>query len=304
MSTTKRLWLAVAALIVICAAALGGIAWRRHRTLTPASWLRRLPRQDTLIAYIDFAALRRAGILSMLDGSKVGEELDYQAFVRNTRFDYKRDLDAAMVAFAPSGKFMLLKGRFDWSSLRSYAAAQGGRCDDPLCRMTGSAPERRISFFPVLSNLMALAVSQDDSAALRMTTPAEAPDSEMPGTPVWLSIPPSALKPGSSLPEGTSMFARGMEQAQSVLLTFAPEGSRLAARLEVHCRNEQDAADLSARLAKATGLLRQMIEQEHQTPNPADLSGVLTAGVFRTEGVRVRGYWPIARAFIENALGK
>ena len=304
MRNTKRVWVAVAAAATVCAAVFGGIAWRRQRTLTPASWLWRLPRQDTLIAYIDFAALRRAGILSLLDGSKVGEEPDYRSFVQKTRFDYKQDLDAAMVAFAPSGKFMLLKGRFDWTSLRAYVQAQGGRCDNPLCRMTGSAPERRISFFPVLSSLMALAVSQDESAALRMTSPADAPGPEMPAAPVWLSIPPSALKPGSSLPAGTSMFARGMEQAESVLLTFAPEGPRLAARLEVRCRNEQDAADLSAQLAKATGLLRQMIERERQKPNTADLSGVLAAGAFRSEGARVRGYWPIERAFIENALGQ
>ena len=304
MSNKRRAALGVLAFAVLSAAAIGGVVWRRTRALNPASWLKRLPAKDTLIVYLDFDALRRAGVLQLLDGSKVGEEPEYRAFVRRTRFDYRQDLDAAMVAFAPGGTFMLLKGRFDWRSLHSYVEAEKGRCYNTLCRMEGSAPERRISFFPVLSNLMALAVSQDESAALRMTTQVSAANRELPGAPVWLSIPPSTLKSGENLPAGTGMFARGMEQAESVTLAFAPEGARIAARLDVRCRNEQDAADAAARLAKATALLREMIEREHQTPNPADLSGVLTAGAFRAEGRRVLGYWPIERAFIDNALGR
>jgi len=42
---------------------------------------------------------------------------------RQTQFDYKKDLDAALVAFAPTGRFLLLKGRFDWKSLRAYVKA-------------------------------------------------------------------------------------------------------------------------------------------------------------------------------------
>jgi hypothetical protein len=33
------------------------------------------------------------------------------------------------------------------------------------------------------------------------------------------------------------------------------------------------------------------------------LSGFLTSGAFRSEGARVSGYWPIARALIENLMG-
>jgi hypothetical protein len=46
-----------------------------------------------------------------------------------------------------------------------------------------------------------------------------------------------------------------------------------------------------------------LIEREHQKPNPADLSGFLTSGAFRSEGLRVSGYWRITRALIENLLG-
>ena len=111
------------------------------------------------------------------------------------------------------------------------------------------------------------------------------------------------LKSSDSLPAGTRVFARSMEQAETITLAFAPEGQGLAARLDVRCRNDRDAADLASQLTRTTSLLREMMEREHQKPNPADLSGVLSSGAFRNEGRRVLGYWPIDRAFVQNVLG-
>ena len=287
----------------VCGVSVWGVAWYRSRSLDTESLLRRMPAEDALVAYIDFSELRRAGILQLLDGSKAGEDPEYQHFVRQTQFDYKTDLDSAMVAFAPTGRFLLVQGRFDWKSLHAYVASQDGHCVNAFCRMTGSTPERRISFFPVRSNLMALAVSPDESAALRLQNAVSGPDPQVPAAPVWLSIPASVLKSSDSLPAGTRLFARSMEQAETVTLAFAPEGHGLAARLDVRCRDERAAADLASQLTRTTGLLRETMEREHQKPNPADLSGVLTAGTFRNEGRRVLGLWPIEPAFVQNVLG-
>jgi hypothetical protein len=293
----------VVGIAAVCGVSVWGVAWYRARSLTTVALLRRIPAEDALVAYIDFSELRRGGILQLLDGSKAGEDPEYQSFVRQTQFDYKKDLDAAMVAFAPTGRFLLLKGRFDWKSLRAYVESQNGRCANSFCRMTGSTPERRISFFPLRSNLMALAVSTDDSAALRLESAVSGPEPQVPAAPVWLSIPTSVLKSSDSLPAGTRMFARGMERAETVTLAFAPEGHGLAARLDVRCRDERDAADLAAQLTRTTSLLREMMERERRKPDPADLSGVLASGAFRNEGRRVLGYWPIQRVFVQNVLG-
>jgi hypothetical protein len=287
---------------VACGLVIGGMAWFRARDLRPAALLRRLPRGDTLIVYVDFDALRRAGFLQLLYGTKVATEPEYESFVRKTQFDYRKDLDAALISFAPNGKYLLLKGRFDWKSLHAYVDEQNGKCYNLLCRMTGSAPERRISFFPVQSGLMALAVSPDDGAALRMNSAAAEPAEEAPDAPVWLSIPPSVLKSSPNLPDGARMFARGMERAESITLGFAPQDGRIAARLKVRCRNPRDASDIAAQLSSATRLLQDLIARERQRPNPADMSGVLTSGSFRSVGNRVAGYWPIERAFVESVL--
>jgi len=99
------------------------------------------------------------------------------------------------------------------------------------------------------------------------------------------------------------MFARTVGDADFVTLTFVPEGDRLAAKLDVLCRDDRDAAAMAAELNKATGLLRNFIEREHLKPNPADFSGVLSSGNFSSQGNRVVGHWPIERSFVQNVLG-
>ena len=303
MTPRTRAWLLIVLILALCGGTLWGVIWYRSRALSPAALLKRLPTDDAVVLYIDFGRLRSGGILQLLDGSKVGEEPEYRNFVSKTDFDWKQDLDAAMIAFAPKGKYMLLRGRFAWSNLKSYVLASDGRCNNSFCKLAGSSPEKRISFFPMQSNLMAMAVSDDDVGALRMNVVDERPDVEIPTAPIWLSIPPSVVKSGQSLPAGTQMFARSLERARAVTLAAAPEGDHFAAKLNVRCGNDGDASALAAELSKTTGLLRELIEREHQKANPADLSGFLTSGIFRSEGTKVSGPWRISRALIENLLG-
>jgi hypothetical protein len=290
-------------LSTLCGLAVGGVVWYRSRTLTPAAMLKRLPADDAVVVYVDFAALRAGGILQMLDGAKVGEDPEYRAFVAKTAFDYKQDLDAAMLAMSPTGNYILAKGRFDWKSLAQYVRAQNGNCNNSFCRMAGSTPQRRISFFPLQSGVMALAVSGDEAAALRMNTADPRPDREMPAAPLWLSIPPSIVRSRNALPDGAQMFARSLEKAEAVTLSVAPQGGDFAARLNVRCATDADAAAIAEQLTKSTSLLNEMIRRENQKPNPDDFSGFLTSGSFKQDGTRVQGYWPISRTLLSNLLG-
>jgi hypothetical protein len=299
-----------AALLIIliaglCGLAIWGVVRYRYRGLTTtAEWLERLPSQDSVVFYIDFAALRKGGVLQMLAGAKAAEEPEYKVFVLKTEFDYARDLDAVLACFTPRAKYFIAKGRFDWTSLQSYTREQGGTCRNVLCRMNGSTPERKISFFPLRPGLMGLAVSPDDSAVVDLQSDAARRRRiEVPDAPVWISIPPAFLKSGNGLPDGTRMFARSMENAEDISLAVAPVSDRFEARLNVQCRSEQQAALLSDQLARITGVLREMIARDKQTPNPRDLSGVLTAGSFSHSGTRVTGSWPLERAFVDGLVG-
>lgn len=304
MTYKQRAALLVILIAALCGVAVWGVARFRYRSLaTTSQWLERLPTGDAVVFYLDLAALREGGLLQMLAGAKAAEEPEYKVFVMKTGFDYTRDLQAVLACFTPRAKYFVVKGRFDWNSLQSYTRDQGGKCLNMLCRMSGSTPERKISFFPLRPNLMGLAVSTDDSAAteLQVTPPRRRPLA-VPDAPLWVSLPPAWLKTGGSLPEGTRMFARSMENADDINLAVAPAGGRFEARLNVACRSEQDAAALAAELTRITTMLREMIAREKQTPNPSDLSGVLTSGRFSHTGARTFGTWPLERGFIEGLL--
>jgi hypothetical protein len=301
----KRAALLIIMIASLCGLAVWGVArFRYHQLRTTAEWLQRLPTQDAAVFYVDFAALRKGGVLEMLAGSKVAEEPEYKVFVMKTEFDYTRDLDAVLACFTPRAKYLVVKGRFDWNSLEAYAREQGGTCRDALCRMSGSTPERKISFFPLRPDLMGLAVSPDDSAAIDLESTATRRRAlELPDAPVWVSIPRALLKSGSDLPAGTRMFAHTMEDADDVSIAMAPSGNRFEARLNAQCRSAQQAAALAAQLTAITGMLREMIAREHQTPNARDLSGVLTSGTFNQVGTHVTGNWPLQKGFVEGLLG-
>jgi hypothetical protein len=298
-----RPWQLIILIALVCGVLVGGAVWYRSRALTPAACLRRMPQENTLVLWIDFAELRRDGFLQLLAGAKAGDDPEYQVFVRETRFDYMHDLDSAMAAFAPDGNYFLAKGRFDWKSIRAYAESMSGNCRNSLCRVEGSGPERRISFLPVRRDVMAIAATPDDYAAEHLTKPRPGPDPPVPSAPVWLAFPGGLLKSGANLPEGARSFARIVETAPSITLAFVPQGDQLSARLDVRCNTDQAAGDAASRLTEATRLVRALLERENLKPNPADASGVLAAGTFRAEGAHVYGNWPIPREYLQRLLG-
>jgi hypothetical protein len=301
MNRRRLIGSAIAALVFT----IGIVLYIRSRDLPLEAALARLPSDNAPVLSIDFEALRRGGVLDLLSGPVVDEEPEYKSFVEKTAFDYRRDLDHAFVSFHSGGVFYIVRGRFDWNRLEAYAREQGGGCSNGLCRMPGSLPARRISFFSIRPNLLAMAVSADESAAARLNAPAiGGRPLAMRKEPVWLSLPASTLKKADEFPVGTQLFAKAMENAESATISIAPQGKALEAQLEVVCRDASEAAVVAAQFQKMTAVLRQLIEKEKQKPSAADLSGVLTAGMFQQQSTRVLGRWPIERVFLENLAGK
>src|SRR5882724_5612609 len=233
----------IGSVIAVLLGAIAMFVYLRTRDLAPEVALARLPSGNAAVLSIDFAALRRGGIFEMLSGPVVEEEPEYKTFVAKTAFDYRRDLDRAFISFHSSGVYFLVRGRFDWKRLEAYAREQGGGCVNGLCRMPGSLPARKISYFLVRPNLLAMAVSPDESAAARMAEPAKnARPIRSPKQPVWLSLPSAALKKSEGFPMGTQLFAKAMAEAESATLSIGPQGKALEAQLEVICRDAQEAS--------------------------------------------------------------
>ena len=299
-------WQLAVLLAVLCVAVTGGIhLFRTRGASNPADLVAYLPADNaTVVVYIDAEAIRRSGILNMIAGSKAAEELEYQQFVDQTLFDYRQDLDAVAVAFKDGQMYLVARGNFHWKSLMEYAVRQGGSCHNSFCTAPGSRPSRRISFYPLKPNLMALAISSDNLAAYSITRKSGKLALASPSQPLWMLVPVLALKNAEALPAGTKPYASALQNAEQILFTIGPDSDHLQLSLQVTCRDAPAAAKMLVDFQSTTDTLRKWIEREHQQPNQADLSGVLVAGTFHRDDRRVYGQWPIPRAFVDSLTGE
>ena len=288
----------------MCIATVWGIYTLRLRGgASPTDLISYLPTANAAVVYIDVDALRRSGILAMIAGSKAAEELEYRQFVEETLFDYRQDLDAVAAAFKDGQVFFALRGRFHWKNLMDYAIRQGGSCHNGFCTVNGSQPRRRISFYPVKANVMAMATSQDDFAAYQVTRNAGKLLMAPPNEPAWALVPAATFKNADSLPAGTKAYASALQNAEQIVFTIGPEGDHLQLALQVMCRDTESASALLVDFENTTATLRKWIAREHQQANPADLSGILVAGTFRRDDKRFYGKWPVSRAFVDSITG-
>jgi hypothetical protein len=297
-------WQLAALLALGCALAVGGVYLYRMRGGTkPADLVGYLPAANATVVYIDVNAMRRSGILNMLAGSKAAEDIEYKQFIDQTLFDYRQDLDAVAAAFKQNQVFLALRGRFHWKNLMEFTRQQGGSCHNGFCVTTGSRPDRRISFYALRDDVMAMAVSTDDFAAYQIhrkqTTSLVA---ALPVEPVWAMVPIGSLKNAGDLPEGMKPYASALGSAEQVVFTLGGVTDHLQVALNVTCNDAQTASTLLMDLEKATNTLRKFLASEHKKPDPGDFMEVLVAGSFRREDRRVLGQWPLERSFVDAVM--
>lgn len=98
------------------------------------------PRESEWVAYVDLAAWRSSPLLEHLKGAfpNPQEDPEYREFVRDTGFDYSRDLDRAVLALLPvsnprprgQSSFQVMvfaDGRFDREKISAHALKTGAR---------------------------------------------------------------------------------------------------------------------------------------------------------------------------------
>jgi len=293
-------WQLAFVVVVLCVVAVGVVRWARvAEPYGAVRLLSALPVDRATLLYIDTGLLRQSGILDLLAGSKAAEEPDYRKFVDQTGFDYRTDLDALAASFVNGNVYVTLRGRFQWKQLTTYAEAEGGECHYTVCTMLGSSVERNISFFPLKTDVLALAVSPRPRAVLDISPRQWKNAPALLSEPVWMSVPAPVFGSLDVFPSGTRSFFSPLAKAQKITFAAGPQGDRLALRLEVTCTTPEAAAELVKQLAATTDLLKKMIERDHLTPNPRDLSGVLVAGTFQQRQNQVIGTWPVERGFVE-----
>src|SRR6476661_4765271 len=162
----RTIWVAIAILALAGAAILSVVDTQRHRFVRSSiDLVKQLPPGDFTRFYADLGALRKAGLLYLLTGANPIQEKDYQEFVRQTQFDYTRDLDAIAGASDGEQLFFLIRGRFDWDKFKQYAVARGGTCRSQSCAVPTSKSGYWANLVRVQPDVAGLAISANSAAA-------------------------------------------------------------------------------------------------------------------------------------------
>ncbi len=293
-------WQLAVLLALVCCAVLAGLYWFRNREdRSPSGLVSYLPLSSATTVYVDVAAVRSSGLLNKIAGSKAAEEIEYRQFVNDTLFDYRQDLDAVSAEFHAGEVYLALRGRFHWKNLMDYAARQGGSCKNGYCVTPGSRPDRRISFYALRSDTMALAVAHDDYAAYQIARKPVPVELAPPAQPVWAVVPAAELASTGALPASAQPYVAALKDAERLVFAIGPARDHLELSLNVTCRNPQAAAGLLTEFESVTAALRSYTARQAQKPAPADLTSMLLGGSFHREDRRVLGTWPVPQAFLD-----
>ncbi len=300
MPSGRKLWLVVAICAAFAVACFFGIERYRYRFVrSDTDLLAFLPQNDSTVFFVNVGALRESGYLGLIEGAKPNQDREYTQFVRQTGFDYAKDIDTVAGSAAEEQFLFVLRGRFRWSSLRSYVASHGGACHGDLCETPTSTPGREASFRAIQPDVMGLAISADSSAASAIQ-----PHSNqlLPSpAPVWVRPSQALLKNPAPLPLTLRIFAISLESADSVILALNSSnqsGAAFEIAVDAAFRNASTAESAKTQLAMNTRLLKVEIAKEHKQPEPADLAWLLTSGTFDVSGRQLFGSWPVRKELL------
>ncbi len=253
---------------------LFGIDRYRHRFVRHNTDLvHLLPPGNLTIVYADISLLRRADLLGILANIKVAPDKQYNDFIQTTGFDYTRDLDAVILAADAGQTYLLGRGRFNWDKLKTFAFAHQGTCANDACRVPATTPGRWVNFITVQSDVLAVAISGNQSAADNLRPPGRRLQEEIPDAPVWAKLSPALLNRPELLPLPLRMFAISLQSADAVTVSAQPSSLQVKATFA-----NPTAAD-SARY---------------------QLGRLQTSGSFLISGNTLVGTWPIQPEMLKS----
>jgi hypothetical protein len=262
-----------------------------------------LPQRDMTTVFLNADVLRRAKLLGLLQASVAGQDGDYQQFVRDTGFDYARDIDVLAARGDARQIFFVIRGKFEWARLQDYAARHGGNCSTAFCKVPTTRAGRWASYLRIQSDVIGLAVSNDPADVLLLSPRPIENAPALPSEPVWVSLGHSLLSDNKDLPLPVRIFAVAVQSADSVTLSMGARGQgsgNFELRLRAVCQNAAVANTIRNQLEIDTKMLRLELERERQRPSRSDLTGLLSAGAFSQAGNSVVGVWPVYSELVNS----
>jgi hypothetical protein len=270
-SKAKTLWIVLALLISLAAIAAGSFLYRHTRPLAGANVgaapaiFSLLPGDAPVLAYLDAAGLKSSQSSAL---QAIGQLLlpapkqdrDYVEFVRNTGFDYTRDLDRAALAIWPSAvaagaqqadnakTFAVAEGHFDVERIKAYAlrtghiVTSGGKA---VYEVPGAPP---ISFQFLSPTRVALASGEDATKSLLAAQPSTPSPAVKARIDRVAAAPFFAVARTDHLPDAfyasfknSAQLLALIRSIQGITAAAEPSGDNLAVTLDAECDSMKNA---------------------------------------------------------------
>ncbi len=288
------------------AAAIYGVLvmYRMGADPSVADLLRRMPDTNALTLHVDLKAIRASGMGGLLEGSAVAEEGDYRRFVAESGFDWTRDLDAVTATKAGNDWYLFIRGRFDMERVRNFALARGGACRNGFCEVAGATPGRRVSYFPVTSNLLALATSKGQMSVSRLVQKRKTDwTGGVPEGSAWVSFNGSVLAGDPALPSGGRLFGKVLSETERTTFSVVAGTGGLELSMRAFTKSPGAAENVKSQLEGVTKEFKGYFDRMGQPSRPDDLSGLLLSGQFAVTGNEVSGRWPLHPDLLKKLAG-
>ncbi len=297
----SKAWLILAGCLVVAALTWIGVYRYQHRFVQAnTDLLKLLPHSGVTTLFADVAALRRSDYLKFLTGS-AGQEKEYAQFVRETGFDYTRDLDALAASWDGRQSFFVLRGRFNWRAIRNYFATHGGGCREEICTTATNTPGRAASIVSVQPDVAGVAVGSDDRAATLLEHSRSDAATPSSNAPLWVEPSRELLRNPTELPLAVRIFAISLESADSLVLELRPSPDNQTAftiRINAAFRNKPMAETAQTQLTLNTNMLKLELTREHKQADPSDLAWLLTSGAFQVADRNLLGTWSVRKELL------
>ncbi|HEV1993558.1 MAG TPA: hypothetical protein VGR03_04430 [Candidatus Acidoferrum sp.] len=257
---TKRTWIGLAAVVVFLSAAafFGYRKWSVQNGSARGEMLTLMPSDASAILFVDFGELRQSPFIAQLYAwaPKPQADADYAQFVKETGFDYERDLHRVAIAVERRGQdsplFAVLDGKFDRQKISAYALRDGSAVKTAgreIFSVPVSGTAKKISFTFLRNDRIAL--TNDANLAVFLDAKKRSEDvsewrarfERLAGSPVFAVIRQDAAI-GAALaaqaPGGlrSPQLSSLLNQLQWITLAGKPENDRLRVVAEGECTAE------------------------------------------------------------------
>jgi hypothetical protein len=262
--------------------------WTASKVTSHGDLLALMPADANAIIFADLAELRQAPFFAQLFAwaPKPLADAEYAQFLRDTGFDYERDLSRIAIAMEnrgqPSTFIAVADGRFNREQIAAYVAKAGAiekRQGRDIYSLRSSGSTRKLYFAFLRNNRIAL--SNDTGAAdfwNAQKTDAEwrARFERLSGSPIFAVIRQDAATSAalsSQAPRGFSspQFSSLLAQLQWISVAGKPDGNALRVVAEGECATEATARQLTDALKGIVMLAQAGLNGAHtrQQLNPA-----------------------------------